>query len=181
MKSAITRRDFLKGAARTTVGVSALSGTAFLAHPERVLGANDRVRVAVCGLHGRGQNHLSAFAHLANVQIAALCDVDENVLRKRQGEVSGSPRTYVDIRKLLEDKSIDAISIATPNRWHSLMAIWACQAGKDVHWRSPARTTSGKGANWYGRRRNTTASCNMAPKRAPKRRCARVWANCAKD
>src|SRR6266700_140083 len=137
MEAEITRRDFLKSAAKTTAGLGALTGITFVAHPERVFGANDRVRVAVCGLHGRGKDHLSAFSHLSNVEIAALCDVDENVLRKRLGEVSGKPQSYVDVRKLLEDKSIDAISIATPNHWHALMAIWACQAGKDVYVEKP--------------------------------------------
>ena len=137
MESDITRRGFLRSAARTTAGLSALSGITFLAHPERVFGANDRVRVAVCGLHGRGKDHLSAYSHLSNVEVAALCDVDENVLRKRLGEVGGNTQSYVDIRKLLEDKSIDAVSIATPNHWHSLMAIWACQAGKDVYVEKP--------------------------------------------
>ena len=137
MESDISRRDFLRTAAKTTAGLGALKGITFFAHPERVLGANDRVRVAVCGLHGRGKDHLSAFSHLSNVEIAALCDVDENVLRKRLGEVGGKPQSYVDVRKLLEDKSIDAISIATPNHWHSLMAIWACQAGKDVYVEKP--------------------------------------------
>src|SRR5438046_1990266 len=137
MESDTTRRDFLKSAAKTTAGLGALGGITFLGHPERVFGANDRVRVAVCGLHGRGKDHLSAFSHLSNVEIAALCDVDENVLRKRLGEVSGKPQSYVDVRKLLEDKSIDAISIATPNHWHSLIAIWGCQAGKDVYVEKP--------------------------------------------
>src|SRR5260370_22629457 len=137
MASDLTRREFLRTAAKTTAGLGTLNGITFFAHPERVLGANDRVRVAVCGLHGRGKDHLSAFSHLSNVEIAALCDVDENVLRKRLGEVSGKPQSYVDVRKLLEDKSIDAISIATPNHWHALMAIWACQAGKDVYVEKP--------------------------------------------
>jgi predicted dehydrogenase len=138
MESNTTRREFLRTAAKTTAGLGgALSGITFLAHPERVFGANDRVRVAVCGLHGRGKDHLSAFSHLSNVKIAALCDVDENILRQRVGEAGGKPQTYVDVRKLLEDKSIDAISIATPNHWHSLMAIWACQAGKDVYVEKP--------------------------------------------
>ena len=132
-----TRRDFLKGAVKTTASFGALGGMTFLPHAERVFGANDRVRVAVCGLHGRGKDHLAAFSRLSGVEIAALCDVDENVLGKRRGEVSGSPQTYVDVRKLLEDKSIDAISIATPNHWHTLMAIWACQAGKDVYVEKP--------------------------------------------
>jgi predicted dehydrogenase len=135
--SNISRRDFLRTAAKATAGLSAFGGMTFLAHPERVFGANDRVRVAVCGLHGRGKDHLSAYSHLSNVEIAALCDVDENVLRSRLGEVSGKPQSYVDVRKLLEDKSIDAISIATPNHWHSLMGIWACQAGKDVYVEKP--------------------------------------------
>jgi predicted dehydrogenase len=137
MESDLTRRDFLKSAAKTTAGLSTLSGITFLAHPERVFGANDRVRVAVCGLHGRGKDHLAAFSHLSNVEIAALCDVDENVLRKGLGEVGGKPQSFIDVRKLLDDKSIDAISIATPNHWHSLMAIWACQAGKDVYVEKP--------------------------------------------
>src|SRR5207237_5193183 len=72
-----------------------------------------------------------------NVEIAALCDVDERVLKTCLGEVGGKPQTFIDIRKLLEDKSIDAVSIATPNHWHALMAIWACQAGKDVYVEKP--------------------------------------------
>ena len=137
MESDMSRRNFLKTAAKTSAGLGTLGGAMFLAHPERVFGANDRVRVAVCGLHGRGKDHLSAYSHVSNVEIAALCDVDENVLRKGASGVSGNPQTYVDVRKLLEDKSIDAISIATPNHWHSLMAIWACQAGKDVYVEKP--------------------------------------------
>ena len=137
MEQDLTRRDFLQSAAKTTAGLSTLGGITFLARPERVFGANDRVRVAVCGLHGRGKDHLSAYSHVSNVEIAALCDVDENVLKRRAGEVGGKPQTWIEVRKLLEDKSIDAISIATPNHWHSLMAIWACQAGKDVYVEKP--------------------------------------------
>src|SRR5438477_9365732 len=136
-ESDVTRRDFLKTAAKTTASAGAVSGLTFLARPERVFGANDRVRVAVCGLRGRGKDHLDAFSRVRNVEIAGLCDVDETVLNKRRGEVSGSPRTVVDVRRLLDDPSIDAISIATPNHWHALMAIWACQAGKDVYVEKP--------------------------------------------
>jgi len=136
-ESDVTRRDFLKAAAGTTAGAGALSGLTFLTRPQRVFGANDRVRVAVCGLHGRGKDHLDAFSRIRNVEIAALCDVDESVLNKRRGEVGGNPRAVVDVRRLLDDPSIDAISIATPNHWHALMAIWACQAGKDVYVEKP--------------------------------------------
>lgn len=78
---------------------------------------------------------------MPNVAIAALCDVDENVLNKRLKQVEDSgkkrPDAYTDVRKLLEDKSIDAISIATPNHWHALIGIWGCQAGKDVYVEKP--------------------------------------------
>jgi predicted dehydrogenase len=127
-----TRRDFLKSAATVTAGVGAM-----IARPERVFGANDRVRVGVCGLRGRGKDHIDAFSHLPNVEIAALCDVDEAILQKRREQVGGGVRTFVDIRRLLDDPQIDAISIATPNHWHALMAIWACQAGKDVYVEKP--------------------------------------------
>jgi len=135
--SDVTRRDFLKTAAKTTAGASAFSGITFLPRPERVFGANDRVRVAVCGLKSRGKDHVDAFSRVPNVEIAALCDVDATVLNKRRAEVGGSPRTFTDVRQLLEDQSLDAISIATPNHWHALMAIWACQAGKDVYVEKP--------------------------------------------
>ena len=134
----INRRDFLGS---STAGLAAMGGITFLAHPERVFGANDRVRVAICGLHGRGRDHLHNYSQIKNAQIAGLCDIDENVLRQRLAQMDkmGLPKpvTYIDIRKLLEDKSIDAISIATPNHWHSLMAIWGCQAGKDVYVEKP--------------------------------------------
>jgi predicted dehydrogenase len=136
-ESNLTRRDFLKAAAATTASARTLTGLTFLTRPQRVFGAGDRVRVAVCGLRGRGKDHIDAFSRIRNVEIAALCDVDETILSKRRGEVGGSPRTVVDVRRLLDDPSIDAISIATPNHWHALMAIWACQAGKDVYVEKP--------------------------------------------
>src|SRR5580704_1785765 len=132
------RRDFLiTGAA----GLTALRSAALLGRPELVMGANDRVRVAICGVHGRGGDHLHNYSQLPNVQIAALCDIDDTVLQQRLAEMDkmglSKPAAYTDVRKLLEDKPIDAISIATPNHWHSLMAIWACQAGKDVYVEKP--------------------------------------------
>ncbi len=134
----LNRRDFLGGSA---AGLITLGGISSLVQPQRVLGANDRVRVAICGLHGRGLDHLRNYSQIKNAQVAAFCDIDDNVLRKAvaQTDKMGLPKpvTYVDIRKLLEDKSIDAVSIATPNHWHSLMAIWACQAGKDVYVEKP--------------------------------------------
>src|SRR5438552_16152438 len=98
-ESDVTRRDFLKTAAKTTAGAGAFSGLTFLARPERVFGASDRVRVAIVGLRGRGKDHIEGFSHLRNVEIAALCDVDESVLNERRGQVGGTPRTVADVRR----------------------------------------------------------------------------------
>jgi predicted dehydrogenase len=130
MSSDLNRRDMLKAAA----------GAALLV-PQRVLGANDRVRVAVVGLRGRGLDHIKKVKDTPGVELAAVVDIDENVIATRLGDIEklglGKPKTFVDIRKMLEDKSIDAITVATPNHWHSLMGIWACQAGKDAYVEKP--------------------------------------------
>ena len=134
----LNRRSFLAGGASSVAAAGALT---LLAKPEPVQAASNRVRVAICGLHGRGNDHLQNYSQIKNCEIAAFCDIDESVLRQRLQQMDkmglAKPATYTDVRKLLEDKSIDAISIATPNHWHSLMAIWACQAGKDVYVEKP--------------------------------------------
>jgi len=137
----MNRRDFLKAGAQTGVGLTALGGLGLITHPERVLGSNDRVQIAVVGLRGQGFAHVQRYAKMRDVNIAAVCDVDESILRQRLADMEKlglpMPKTYIDYRKLLEDKSIDAVSIATPNHWHSLMGIWACQAGKDAYVEKP--------------------------------------------
>ncbi len=103
--------------------------------------ANDTVRVASVGLHGRGKSHIAAFTTMPNVELVALCDVDDAVLgpagKSVEAKSGKAPKLYKDLRKLLEDKSIDAISIATPNHQHTMQAIWAMQAGKDVYVEKP--------------------------------------------
>lgn len=129
------RRSFLKA------GAIAAAGFATAASAKRVLGANDRIRIAVVGLRGRGWDHVKGYHPIEGVDIAYFCDVDENVLRKRLADAEKlgipKPQTYIDIRKLLEDKNVDAVSIATPNHWHSLIGIWAAQAGKDIYIEKP--------------------------------------------
>src|SRR5690349_3202387 len=102
---------------------------------------NDTVRIACVGLRGRGKSHLQAFTTLPNVDLVALCDVDQSVLDKATSFVESkrqkAPTGYTDLRKLLEDKSIDVITIATPNHQHTLQTVWACQAGKDVYVEKP--------------------------------------------
>jgi predicted dehydrogenase len=133
-----TRRAFLRA---STVGTVALAQAPLLwGQAERFKGANERVRVAVIGIHGMGQNHVAEYSKLPNVEVAALCDVDQNlfgeVIRKRLKD-KATPKTYTDLRRLYEDKSIDAVSVVTPNHWHALAAIWAIQAGKHVSVEKP--------------------------------------------
>jgi predicted dehydrogenase len=97
---------------------------------------NETVRVAVVGFNGRGKAHISAYLKIPNVEVAALCDVDQAVVESgcKIVETAGRkrPATFADIRHVLDDQSIDAVSIATPNFHHTLQTIWAAQAGKDV-------------------------------------------------
>ncbi|MCL5669845.1 MAG: Gfo/Idh/MocA family oxidoreductase, partial [Acidobacteria bacterium] len=133
-KPEMGRRSFLK----TGAGMAALG---MAADSKKILGSNDRVRVAVCGIRSRGWTHIECFSKNPNSEVAAICDIDDNVMRKRLADMEKAgypkPKTYVDVRKVLEDKSIDAVAIATPNHWHSLIGIWACQAGKDVYIEKP--------------------------------------------
>ena len=103
--------------------------------------ASERVRMAVIGVHGRGRDHVAGFQGVHDVEVALLCDADENVLRSRAGHFENrygrKVDTETDLRRVFDRKDIDAVSIATPNHWHALAAIWACQAGKDVYVEKP--------------------------------------------
>ena len=141
----VSRRDTLKklaiGAAGVTVGGMGLSAKSYA----NIVGANERINMCVIGIRGQGHGHLRRWAGMAennNVYIRTLCDVDENLFAERintvtdlQGDVPG---TEVDMRRVFEDNDIDAVSIATPNHWHALATIWACQAGKHVYVEKPS-------------------------------------------
>lgn len=130
------RRGFLKsslaGAAVVVAGTKS-SG--------RVLGANDAVRLAVCGLNGRGGDHIKEFARMPGVRVTHLVDPDTRVFAKRQKQLRDlkqpEARVEQDVRRVLDDPNVDAITIAAPNHWHTLMTVWACQAGKDVYVEKP--------------------------------------------
>ncbi|MFO1450726.1 MAG: Gfo/Idh/MocA family oxidoreductase [Opitutaceae bacterium] len=138
--SSLTRRTFLKHSALAAGSFALISGTGASA---RVLGANDRLRIAVAGLHGRGKAHIAGWLQQPNVEIAYLIDPDRQVLERTLKDLaskSKGPFTcqgVTDVRKALEDPTLDALSIATPNHWHSLMTIWAAQAGKHVYVEKP--------------------------------------------
>jgi predicted dehydrogenase len=134
----LNRRHFLKTSLFAATATASFSAKSWA----QVKGANDTIRAATVGFNGRGGSHIAGFKKLApeGVKYTALCDVDNKVLdrgvesmKKDGNEVKG----FKDIRKLLEMKDLDVVSIATPNHWHSLAAIWAIQAGKDVYVEKP--------------------------------------------
>ena len=143
------RRHFLQDTGAIAASISALQATMASAADEtsttpakgKKAGANDTVRLAVIGVRGRGMEHVRGFTALDDARITAICDVDRNAAGKAIKAVSSAyksePKFEQDLRRILDDKDIDAVSIATPNHWHSLAAIWACQAGKDVYVEKP--------------------------------------------
>src|SRR6202171_4219821 len=140
-KKPLDRRDFLKQASAAGVGAFAASRGigplfAFDGSPA------EKMRVAVMGLNGRGMVHAQDFARGANTTVAYLCDVDSNVLAKALTATSAlqatQPKTVTDFRRILEDKSVDAISVATPDHWHAPATILALDAGKHVYVEKPS-------------------------------------------
>ena len=131
--SRITRRSFLTGTAAT--------GAAVLLPSSRVLGANSDIRVGVVGFRNKGKQHVKVFDKLKGVRVVALCDADQAIIDREMKSFKKQKRkidTYTDYRKMLENKGIDAIVTATPNHWHALVTVWACQAGKDVYVEKPS-------------------------------------------
>jgi len=136
----MNRRSFLKNSALTVGGASvfAISGTSASG---QILGANDRVRIAVAGVGGRGGAHINEFGKIENVEVAYIVDADREKVEQRVGEIKKrtgkTPKGTQDYRVMLDDKEIDCVAIATIDVWHSLQTIWACRAGKDVYVEKP--------------------------------------------
>lgn len=151
----MNRRNFLT--------VSALSATPLLGARTwaAARGANDRIRVGVMGARSRGKAHITALLAQPGVEISHICDVDTQgieAISQKIAKAQGKAPIFVqDARKILEDKTVDVLTIATPNHWHSLAAVWACQAGKDVYVEKPLSQTVLEGrklieaAKKYGR------------------------------
>ncbi len=130
------RRQFLKTiAAAATVTLAGTKSTG------RVLGANEVIRLGVAGINGRGREHISQFAGMQGVQVTYLIDPDRRLHTARAQQVrqrgNNTPQTVTDVRTALQDSNLDAVSVATPNHWHSLITIWAAQAGKHVYVEKP--------------------------------------------
>lgn len=135
----VTRRTFIKKTA-TSVLLSTVAISGCKSHG-RIIGANDRIRVGVAGIHGQGKKHIHEFSQMKNVEVVTLIDPDSSLFESRRAMVQekwgNTPTCVQDVRVALDDKNLDALSIATCNHWHSLMTIWACQAGKDVYVEKP--------------------------------------------
>jgi len=126
-----TRRTFLFGAAATAASAG------------RILGANDRVSLVIIGVGGRGMSHIRSYSTLkASCDIVGVCDVNQAARERASAAVvsggGSKPKEYADMKEVFADKQVDAVSMATPNHWHALGTVWACQAGKDVYVEKPA-------------------------------------------
>jgi predicted dehydrogenase len=145
--SRLSRRRFLEDSMFATAAAIAAAGARRAYAQEGAAGAkkaaaSDRLRVAVIGVNGRGMSHVRDLSGRPDTEVAVICDADESTFEKARKMVeqkSGKAPTFQqDLRKVLEDKSIDFVTIATPNHWHALATIWAVQAGKDVYVEKPA-------------------------------------------
>lgn len=142
-----SRRTFLK----KTAAASSAAIVAPTIISSKAFGANDRINAAVLGINGRGKNHISSLMNQENVKVTVLCDPDMNLLKERQTQFKETYNEDValeqDLRRVMDDPDIDVVSIASPNHWHALTTIWACQAGKDVYVEKP-----GSHNIWEGRK-----------------------------
>jgi predicted dehydrogenase len=129
--SILSRRRFLQSTAAAAVGWTALSYS-------QIIGANSDLRVAVVGCNDCGRSHIRQIRQIKGVKLIALCDADDAVIDRDLAIIGPNSIGRIrDVRKLLDRADIDAVTIATPNHWHALMTIWACQAGKDVYVEKP--------------------------------------------
>lgn len=167
-----TRRDFLKSASAVTVSMALPAGRSY------AFNNNDDIRIALIGVNGRGMEHLRAFKDNA----VAVCDCDEKVLNTRAGILEGmvKPRKiarFTDFRKLLERDDVDAVSIATPNHTHSLIAIEAIKAGKDVYVEKPVSHNVWEGRQLVkaARKHDKIVQCGTQSRSSPSLKEATEW------
>ncbi len=165
-----TRRDFLEQSMLAAAAAAAAGSPAFVPDAEaQSKSPNERLQVAVIGVRGRGQSHLSAFSRRKDTEVVAVVDPDTAIGQQRAEKVGNNsgrkPKHFKDMRSVMEDKSIDIVSIATPNHWHALAAIWAVQAGKDVYVEKPVSHNVSEGrrivqaARKYGKIVQTGTQC----------------------
>jgi predicted dehydrogenase len=174
--SVMGRRQFLHDSAAVAAAVAAIQTNASRADAAdeaapagKKTGPNDTIRAAVIGVKGRGKSHIEGLGKIDGVKVTTLCDVDLNVagdVSQRFSSKNGQDYAIVqDLRRVMEDKNIDVVSIATPNHWHALATIWAVQAGKDVYVEKPVSHNVSEGrrmveaARKYGKVVQTGTQC----------------------
>jgi predicted dehydrogenase len=138
----LDRRSFVRNTGFTLIGSGIVAAVPMelLAAIRKKVAPSDVIRVGVIGIRGQGWNNITSMLKLSEVQCVAICDVDENVLLNRKNElqkINNNPKLYSDYRKMLEDKDIDVVIIATPDHWHCLQMTDAVSAGKDVFEEKP--------------------------------------------
>ena len=161
------RREFINRSA--ILAAAAAAGSSAIADdkpaPVKVKAQADKLRVAVVGVKGRGMSHVSGFLGKNNCEITTVCDCDEAVIGSAMKRIEGTqgkaPKFEQDIRKVVENKDIDIISIATPNHWHALMAVWAMENGKDVYCEKPATHNVHEGAIMLAAARKYKRICQV--------------------
>ena len=138
----LSRRRFLQGTGATALTLGVAPAAAPLRNP--AWRPNSELRVACVGIRSRGTAHIRGLHRLEGVKVTALVDVDREVLAREQKKLADGKYgdkvqvdTYTDLRRVLDRDDVDAISVASPNHWHALQAVWACQAGKDVYLEKP--------------------------------------------
>jgi len=162
-KQNVSRRDFSK----TVAGAAAATAVIGTTIPSTVLGANEKLRIAVAGVNGRGKSHIREWCKMPNVEVAWIIDPDTKLFPKTiqmVEELQGKkPKTATDLREALEDKNLDAVSTASPDHWHALQAVWACQAGKHVYAEKPLSHTIWEGRKMVeaARKYNRVVQCGM--------------------
>ena len=166
----MTRRGFLDEAFFAAAMVSLTAAGAFAVEPapvrsRRRYGAADKVRLAVVGVRSRGMNHIDGYLALPDVELVAVCDVDLSMGEKAaayiETKTSKKPKIYQDLRKLYEDKDVDAVSCALPIHWHALAATWAMEAGKDVYVEKPCSHNVSEGRRIVQVQQRTGRICQV--------------------
>ncbi len=168
--SRTSRRQFLE---ESMLAAAAVAASGMVALPLRAQdtskSANDVIRHAVIGLRNRGRDHLDEFMNVPGVEIAYICDPDSEILEKSKRRVvekqGRAPEAVADLRRVLDDASVDTVSIATPNHWHALATIWAIQAGKHVYCEKPVSHNVVEGRRMVEAARNHKRLCQAGTQR----------------
>jgi predicted dehydrogenase len=160
----ISRREFLQGTASlAAMSAVAPSFTRVEAQPPAPRGANERINVAVIGVNGRGLDHIGGLAGKHNCVVTHICDCDSAVIERGMNNAEKAqkirPIFEQDLRKIMDNSNIHAVTIATPNHWHSLAGIWAMQAGKHVYVEKPVSHNVWEGARLVAASRHYNKIC----------------------